>query len=301
MELKPEELRALYASVKRNYDRSSDARELNYLLQPLARDISRIVAIGVGIPSKCSRSAHKPLQQIAMLEKMQTVINEAKSKSNRIVATAVYYSDFNVSKKVDKDFIQNDRNFELVPWNPAIEYDHPPEPQFFEIKHKRKRYWVSACSGLMRGVGSKIDAATLVFMPNLVHRPILRVMAENDPIMVIGNPIDGLCKWDCTTGMAIVRELLDFQDRWAEETAGYRKLRDKYWRKRIGLGFMAYELKSRIGFRERRGWSNGEDGIDVDAIREELTTLNLEEQKQYDVVKGTLKEYLKWLDEQDEQ
>ena len=253
----------LYATAKESYQGSSKGQEIRSILDPVAARISTIVAVGVGVPSRCTGKKHEPLTQIAMLETMREVIESAKAATNVSMGTNVYFSERDLRDETDIDFIRSLKGFEYVHYDRSKE-TNTMDPEYFAIAHGKEQYWVNSARDRMSAITEKIDSSTLLFLPCLPHRNILRLVFENNFLVMIANPIESLFRWIRICSLAIDEEQEQFEKQWDEEYLAYKELRDDYWRKQIGSGFMAYSRD------KQENWEQGQGSMDDKALLDEI-------------------------------
>ena len=216
--------------------------EIERLLGPVADRINRIVALGIGVPSRANGRSWGPLAQIALLDKMRECV-EGAGTGRKI---PVFYQDPAVTEQADLDFLE-EHGYTVVPYDQKADDPNPPTRLAF-VRNEIQ----CLAPTLVEGLGpaaAEITRTTLLYMPCLGSAMSLRVVAATNPLMVIGNNIEHLYENTLLKGLAHPNMQQVLKPIWDAELGGYQKLRDHYWRQPVTLdyGCMVFSCEEQPG------------------------------------------------------
>jgi hypothetical protein len=120
-------------------------------------------------------------------------------------------------------------------------------------------------------------------MPKLPFTVFLKTIAACNPLMIIGNTIDGLYQARHHYTLAVGEEAEKFREAWSAEGQALDSLRDKYWRKETLLDLMAYSREP------REGWEQGDGNLNYGQLNADLE--KTVDPDNYDVAERTLEEF----------
>lgn len=253
-----ENLKSTYRLIYDETVDSSDAVEIHNLLRPVAARITRVVAVGIGVPSAGNRET---LRQLAMLEIMRDLL-DVENDLFEPNLTKAFYSDSAINKDIDKQFL-DDRQVDFINYDWNAE-DEPDLPNYFRFWANDTQWWAPSLRNNVSAIADCIDSATLLFAPNLMNRPFMKLLASSKPVMIIGNQIEGVYKFCCQYELADPVDAEPFREQWNKEMRALDELRDHFWRTNALGKFTAYSKAPRAT------WITGAVGIDEETLMQEF-------------------------------